>query len=257
MWRRLWISLALTALCACNEGTIELMPDGGDSGNLYTQPGTTNPSVNNPPEPSVIVDAPWIFDPIRGAPLWVTAIADDDATALELVILANPVETADERPAILLVAGLDGGHALGPKLLGAIEQDILANHADVLDETTFYILPRMNPDAFAANGGESAFVRRGSSRRIDEDRDGLVDEDPPRDLDGNGVITLMRWKDETLKRPLTHLPDPADTRMMKSPDTGKGESATHVVAIEGIACCLACVWFLPALRRSSIEVENA
>ena len=50
---------------------------------------------------------------------------------------------------VVVSGGHDGGHALGPKLLGAIEQDILANHADVLDETTFYILPRMNPDAFA------------------------------------------------------------------------------------------------------------
>ena len=33
--------------------------------------------------------------------------------------------------------------------------------------------------------------------------------------------------------------------------------AIRVVAIEGLVCCLACVWYLPALRRSSIEVDKA
>ena len=69
---------------------------------------------------------------------------------------------------------------------------------------------------------------------IDQDRDGLIDEDPPRDLDGNGVITMMRRADPPLDDPPTHLPDPADDRLMITPDFAKGERATHTLYIEGI-----------------------
>ena len=32
--------------------------------------------------------------------------------------------------------------------------------------------------------------------------------------------------------------------------------AIRIVAIEGLACCLICLWFLPALRRSSIDLAD-
>ncbi|MDQ7013945.1 MAG: M14 family metallopeptidase [Planctomycetota bacterium] len=66
---------------------------------------------------------------------------------------------------------------------------------ELLDNYSFYFLVSQNPDGrefwFAeANTPNSS---RSNQRPIDSDRDGLVDEDGPDDLDGDGSITSM-WK---------------------------------------------------------------
>lgn len=69
---------------------------------------------------------------------------------------------------------------------------------EMLDERIFYILPSLNPDARynymkEPNTGSSP---RSGMIPLDDDRDGLVDEDQPDDLDGNGSITQMRRKND-------------------------------------------------------------
>lgn len=67
---------------------------------------------------------------------------------------------------------------------------------EMLDDRIFYIIPTINPDA------RNDYMKQpntGSSPRsgmipLDDDRDGLFDEDQPDDLDGNGSITQMRRK---------------------------------------------------------------
>lgn len=68
----------------------------------------------------------------------------------------------------------------------------------LLDNYSFYFLISQNPD-----GREHWFedVQHSSSsrsnrRKVDNDRDGLLDEDGPEDLDGDGSITQM-WKEDT------------------------------------------------------------
>ena len=67
---------------------------------------------------------------------------------------------------------------------------------ELLNDKTFYIVPTINPDArehymTEPNTGSSP---RSGLKPIDDDGDGLVDEDQPDDLDGNGSITQMRRK---------------------------------------------------------------
>lgn len=67
---------------------------------------------------------------------------------------------------------------------------------EMLDERIFYIMPSINPDARnnymqEPNTGSSP---RAGMMGLDDDRDGLVDEDLPDDIDGNGSITQMRRK---------------------------------------------------------------
>lgn len=66
---------------------------------------------------------------------------------------------------------------------------------ELLDNYSFYFLVSKNPDGrehwFAeANTPHSS---RSNQRPVDDDRDGLIDEDPADDLDGDGSITMM-WK---------------------------------------------------------------
>ncbi|MCC6660758.1 MAG: peptidase M14 [Phycisphaerales bacterium] len=65
----------------------------------------------------------------------------------------------------------------------------------LLDNYTFYLLPSQNPDGrdYWFRGPNTPSSSRSNLRKEDDDRDGLFDEDPPNDLDGDGSITQM-WK---------------------------------------------------------------
>jgi len=61
---------------------------------------------------------------------------------------------------------------------------------ELVDERVFYIFPSVNPD------GRDLFLHKGGSARsgqfpIDDDNDGLYDEDPPEDMDGDGEVGSM------------------------------------------------------------------
>jgi hypothetical protein len=67
----------------------------------------------------------------------------------------------------------------------------------LLKERTFYLMPMMSPDSRDAHFTEpnTTHSPRTGQRPIDDDRDGLVDEDKPEDLNGDGHITSMRRRD--------------------------------------------------------------
>ena len=67
----------------------------------------------------------------------------------------------------------------------------------LVDERAFYILPMLSPDARDAHmhGPASTHSPRSGLRPVDDDRDGLADEDGPDDLDGDGHIAQMRARD--------------------------------------------------------------
>jgi hypothetical protein len=69
--------------------------------------------------------------------------------------------------------------------------------AQLLDERVFYIMPMMSPDSRDAHFYEpnTTHSPRSGQRPVDDDKDGLVDEDKADDLDGDGHITEMRVKD--------------------------------------------------------------
>lgn len=149
-------------------------------------------------------------------------------------VLSSDAEKADTRPAVLVVAGLDALHPAGSEMAVRLTESLLRNHAEILDEVTILVLPRANPDGMAALFDGVNTGRRGGARRVDADRDGLLDEDPPTDLNGDGVITMMRLADPSLAHPPTHLADPGEPRIMRTPDRSAGERATHAMFVEGI-----------------------
>lgn len=67
----------------------------------------------------------------------------------------------------------------------------------LLDERVFYLLPILSPDSRDAHMYQpnTTHSPRTGQRPVDDDRDGLVDEDKPDDLDGDGHITQMRIRD--------------------------------------------------------------
>jgi len=100
----------------------------------------------------------------------------------------------------------------------------------LVDTKALYVRVKNNPD-----GSElylnTAQSNRSTVRPYDDDRDGLLDEDPPEDLDGDGFILQVRKKVEPGKGAM--MIDPADPsgRLMIRAAAGKGD---YIVSPEGI-----------------------
>ncbi|MEM9373514.1 MAG: M14 family metallopeptidase, partial [Planctomycetota bacterium] len=102
---------------------------------------------------------------------------------------------------------------------------------ELLDEYAFYIMPIVNPDSRAAwfEQPSTPHSRRANQMPLDNDRDGLVDEDPPDDLDGDGSITQM-WKQDPRGR---WARDPYDPRVFERVPAGEFGGWTYL-GTEGI-----------------------
>ena len=68
---------------------------------------------------------------------------------------------------------------------------------ELLDRRVFYLIPTINPDGRDSwlHDSHTASSSRTGQDPYDNDRDGLIDEDGPNDLDGDGSITRMRVRD--------------------------------------------------------------
>jgi hypothetical protein len=151
-----------------------------------------------------------------------------------LVELALPGDMAPaERPALLVVGSLEGDHVVGSHLaLEAIRYLTGSGNAearDMLTQNTVYVVPRANPDGVEAMFGSLRWDRRVNGRAYDDDNDGRTDEDGPNDLNGDGMITLMRVADPEG----AFIVHPDDARLMKRADAAAGEAGTHSVYVEG------------------------
>jgi hypothetical protein len=137
------------------------------------------------------------------------------------------------RPAVLVVAGLDGPLAWTSGVALEAARGLLAskdaNTRRLLAQATLYIVPRADPDAcearFAIPLSESRAIARGG----DDDRDGTEGEDAPGDVDGDGLVLRMRVPDPDGE----WLVDPRDPRAMRRRDASKGEIGTHRLMPEG------------------------
>jgi len=99
----------------------------------------------------------------------------------------------------------------------------------LIDTFTFYFRPVNNPDGNMLYL-ETAQTLRSTIRPYDSDRDGLLDEDPAEDLDGDGAIRQMRVKVETGKGDAVVDPRDPSGRLMRRVGAGKGD---YLLVTEG------------------------
>ena len=139
------------------------------------------------------------------------------------------------RPAILVVANIDGpwvytsGIALdhAQRLAEGYSSD--AKIRNLLDTTTVYIVPRANPDAAEARFTKPRIEQRATGFGVDNDRDARNGEDPPSDVNDDGMITMLRIADPQGE----WLPDPTDPRAMIKADRRKGQRGVWKLMNEG------------------------
>ena len=140
-----------------------------------------------------------------------------------------------DKPAAFFEGGRHSGEVTASESVLYLAKFLLENYGKdpdvthLLDTKTIYLKPVNNPD------GHNLYLNTAQSNRStvrpeDNDGDGLMDEDAPDDIDGNGIILTMRWKDE---KKGTWIPDPKDStgRIMKRVPAGKG---IYLTSSEGI-----------------------
>jgi hypothetical protein len=123
-----------------------------------------------------------------------------------------------EKPGVYVDGNIHGNEIQASEVCLYLANQLLENYGKndkitgAVNKNAWYILPCVNVDGRAHFFSDPNDPSSGRSIRIpvDDDRDGLVDEDYPDDLDGDGNITMMRKKDPFGK----YKSDPEDPRLM-------------------------------------------
>jgi len=102
--------------------------------------------------------------------------------------------------------------------------------AHILDVCDVYIVPRLNVDGaerFLTNPADASDL---NDEPVDDDRDRVPDDNGPADLNGDGVISLMRVRDPEA----THMIDDKDARLIRPADRAAGERPVYKIYTEGL-----------------------
>jgi hypothetical protein len=133
-----------------------------------------------------------------------------------------------EKPGVYADGNIHGNEIQATEVCLYLANRLLTNYGkikditEVVDRNAYYIIPVVNVDGRAHffEDANTPSSNRGLRIPVDDDHDGLFDEDGPEDLDGDGTIATMRIRD-TLGRLRT---DPEDRRLMIAVKPGeKGE----------------------------------
>jgi hypothetical protein len=142
---------------------------------------------------------------------------------------------SDLKPAVLIVAGVDGKDLAGTEVSLRFIESLAQNYGKVdsitkmLDQSTYYIFPRVNPDASEALFSNPQYARSLNNRPMDLDNDGSVDEDGYDDLNNDGQITWLRVTEPGGE----WFQDKNYPSLLKKADAGKGETGVYRLIREG------------------------
>jgi hypothetical protein len=141
-----------------------------------------------------------------------------------------------EKEALLICGNLEGDHVIGSEVALGIARHFAESYATddqvkkVLDQRTFYIIPRLNPDGAELFFKKVLHEQSANLKPRDEDFDWMKDEDPPEDLNNDGLITMMRVKDKEGGWTV----DEKDPRLMKKKEDGTPLDKLYKLYPEGI-----------------------
>jgi len=149
---------------------------------------------------------------------------------LQVTITNKKTGKDTDKPAAFFEGGRHSGEVTSSESVMWLIKHLLENYGNdkkitnLVDTKAIYLRLKNNPD------GSNLYLRtaqrnRSSVRPHDSDRDGLIDEDPNEDLDGDGIIFSIRWKvkpgEEDKGTAVLDSRDPTG-RLMKSVPEGKG-----------------------------------
>lgn len=156
-----------------------------------------------------------------GKEVWLLSIGKDD---LRL------------KPAIAVVGGISGDHLLGSELALQFAEKLLEHQqqsgsGSLLERVSFYVFPDMSPDARAQYFAPLRYERLDNAAPANLERNSHLRENPYIDLNGDGLITLMRIRDTSG----AWMPHPEDDRILVKARREKGERGEYRLYKEGVA----------------------
>lgn len=172
--------------------------------------------------------------------LYVVAESFEGRPIYQMAITNKSTGKDTDKPAAYFEGGRHSGEITASESVLWLTQHLLENYGKdpeitaLIDSKVIYLRPQNNPD------GSNLYLftaqrNRSTVRPNDTDRDGLVDEDPEEDLDGDGIMYQIRKKAVTPeeKEKANFVLDPKDPkgRLMNQTFAGKG---THLMYSEGI-----------------------
>uniref|UniRef100_UPI004048F071 M14 family metallopeptidase n=1 Tax=Flavobacterium sp. TaxID=239 RepID=UPI004048F071 len=134
-----------------------------------------------------------------------------------------------KKPALLIVASLDGKHPAGSQISLLMVEKWLKN-TDMqkwLQSNQIFVIPMASPDAMPSQ--KPLYEKSGNSKTTDDDRNGKTNDDPYEDLNKDGFITQMRI--ESPKG--THIVYEEDPRVLIPADASQGQIGKYLVLTEG------------------------
>ncbi|UCE05054.1 MAG: hypothetical protein JSW07_15725, partial [bacterium] len=126
----------------------------------------------------------------------------NDKDILMLQISGEKGPNPEAKQALLICGNLEGDHVIGSEVALTVAEYLIDGYGNneevtnILDKRTFYIVPRLNPDGAELFFEKTLNEHQGNLRPRDDDYDWKSDEDGPEDLNGDGMITVMRVKDK-------------------------------------------------------------
>jgi len=169
--------------------------------------------------------------------LEVVGKSEEDRDIYAMTVNNPKTGKALKKPGVYVDGNIHGNEIQGGEICLYLLNYLLTKYGEneeitkLVDKKCFYIIPVVNVDGryhfFVDPNTPSS--NRGLRRPHDDDRDGLINEDFPDDLDGDGSICMMRKKDPFGKLKT----DPEDPRLMIPVKPGEQGEWT-VLGMEGI-----------------------
>jgi hypothetical protein len=166
--------------------------------------------------------------------LYVIAESYEGRPIIQMTVTNKKTGKATDKPAAFFEGNRHSGEVTSAESVLWLMNHLLTGYgkdADItkiLDRNAIYLRPVNNPDGHNMYI-HTAQANRSTVRPFDQDGDGLLDEDSPADLNGDGNIVRMRYKDP--KGDYVIDPRDASRRIMKFAGAGKGE---YKVVSEGL-----------------------
>ena len=154
---------------------------------------------------------------------------------MQVTLTNKATGPATEKPAAFFEGGRHSGEITSSESVLWLIQHVVEGYGNdpeitrLLDRAAIYAKPQNNPDGSNLYL-HTAQANRSSVRPVDNDSDGLFDEDPGNDLDGDGILLEMRWRDAEGEW-LQDERDPTGRLMRRAED---GEQGEWSMADEGI-----------------------
>jgi hypothetical protein len=159
-----------------------------------------------------------------GRDLWLLTIGNESTGSL------------DQKPALLIVANLEGNHLVGSMTALYTAAHLVAAYGEddavtrLLDTRTVYVVPRANPDGAELVWSNAGYELPYKPHPSDPALGGMNHREIGSDLNGDGLVTRMRVRDPEGE----YMVDPDDPRLMRKADPVKQERGEYAVWVEGI-----------------------